>query len=131
MVNYFVLRNDSRIGHLQWADRTKKAVSTTLPNNKVRTVLIDEWRLFQVRMFTEDEEKFVASQKTYNNMHHVNGNGFRSWNPLLNLVFYFFQNILGLGGIPKTMANPAHVDGHAIILARVPDKRNADGSEAR
>lgn len=129
-MNYFVLRNDSRLGHLQWFDRTKKACSTVLPNGKVRSVLIDEWRLFQVRVFKEDEEPFVASQKTFNNLHHADGNGFRSWNPLLNLVFYFFQNILGVGGIPSPVANPAHDRGHAIILARVPDKE-MKGKEMR
>lgn len=121
MVNYFVVADLPPSQHSQW----RTDVHLRAPG-----VLFSEVKLYHVRAYEGEEEKvFLESLKTFNNCDHKGGKH-RTWNPFLNTLLRLLRRTLLLGNVPLTASDPVNTPGHAMVLARLPDKKK-NGVEQR
>lgn len=129
MVNYILAVDMAESQHRVWKDELLMATSP-MADPSQKGIDIAEIKIYHVRVYADDEKKFLERLKTYNNMDHVDGGGFRSWNKNFNLVARFIRRALGLGNVPLTSNNCIRTNGHVLILSRSEDKKQ-DGREMR
>ena len=97
---------------------------------KHRGVIASEIKIYNWRVFDDDEKEFLACLKTYNNSDHEGGKH-RAWNKNINRLLRFARSLIGMGTPPITPSNPVNTPGHVLILARLLDKKGRNGKEMR
>ena len=113
--------------HAVW--RSELIRSMKASEGKSKGLAISEMRIYHMRVYDDDEKKFLEKLKTYNNMDHDGGNH-RAWHPNWNILVRLIRRCIGLGNIPLTPSHPINTPGHVLLLCRKNDKKS-DGREMR
>lgn len=91
---------------------------------------ISEVKLYQVRVYANDERLFLSKLKTYNGLDHEGGKQ-RHWRKHFNRIVRFCRSLFGLGVVPLTKSDYVDLLGHVVVLARTEDKKDKNGREFR